>query len=265
MLKTYSSDEDRVKRLHPLIPTLTLEAAQTEVCSRTPTGACVIVDISKGRVVYRHRMDMLLHLSDANLKDLHDLILNDFYRLQVKAYCHAAGEILGTEGYAHLGKKGVKFVQVFPGKVQGRNYLDRKENSLILQQSEPFILEYPDSAHSFAVIDTYQIIAVHRGDYFPIAPMFMKDGLLLENETKIMVKNAIRYIYSRLPFKKRHLDILEILSKGKKSQDIAAILHIAESTVEAYRRDIRSVVKRIFPDLNEVKMAMKLREMGVFE
>lgn len=264
MCTTFPPDDDRIQKLSVRIRTVSMEDATHEIHSSLPNECKVIVDIQNRKVIDSHLFDFVFNLSKLTFPKLHDIILNDFYRCQVKCYCHAASNILVNiqESLAF----GTRFEITFPSKIEIRNPFGFIEKTLIYQVSEPIILILPNGEQTFASIDTYRMVGAYHSDYFPIRPYIKKGGVLLQEETRKMVESARLYIYEHLKifFTFKEIDVLELLSKGKDSREIARQFKITFETVETHRKHIRNKVKILFPDLNDIKMANKILQMGLF-
>jgi len=263
MQKDYSFDEKLVNQLTGRIRTLTREAVETEFCFNQLSGCSVLVDVRAREVVRSHRADMLLSLNKITMRDLNNLVRNEFYRIQVRCYGRSVQEILILNGFEHLAD-GTRYELTYPTNIPFKNYSGRKEYMLLRRVSEPIILQHEDGHNSFAAIDTYDIAGSHVGDYYHIKPMIKKNGLVLPRETEKMIAMAAPYIYKHLPYTDKELDILEQLASGASSQTIAARFNCTKTTVEVHRRNIREKFKVDFPDLSDSAMAQKLRDMGVF-
>ena len=89
-------------------------------------------------------------------------------------------------------------------------------------------------------------------------------GVLCQEQTQDLLRIAAPYIYNKLPFSTRQLDVLEELANGNDTNTIAKNLGIVPSTVETYRRDIRNIVKdKISTELNDIRFARHLRELMI--
>ncbi|MBK8968093.1 MAG: helix-turn-helix transcriptional regulator [Saprospiraceae bacterium] len=263
MQKDYSFAEKLEKQLNGRIRSLTREAVEREFYFNQLCGCFVLVDVRAREVVCSHRADMSLGLSKISMRDLNDLVFNEFYRIQVRCYGRAVQEMLIVKGFEHLAN-GTRYELTYPTRIPYKNYTGRKEFVLLRRVSEPIILQHEDGQNAFAAIDTYDIAGSHVGDYYHIKPMIKKNGLVLVRETEEMIARAAPFIYKNLPYTERQLDILEQLARGADSAAIAQAFNIAPFTVETHRRNIRNMFKEDFPDLSDMAIAKKLRDMGIF-
>lgn len=260
--KSFTSDPDFLRIVKRRVQTYTLSEA-IFICENNPMEANALLDIERGVVLRSVGFEGFLPKKKTiHLADLHSLILPPLFDVEVKAYCRSAREVLAMEGgEAHL--KGTHVEILFPSSVKRPNPFGGEDYQLMCITSRPCLIQYPDGSLSFGALNGFDVKGIYRKDYFPIHPIIRQGKREMVEESNMVVRMAAPYIFAQLKvLTPRELDITECLGKGCNNPEMAEILGISVFTVETTRRNIRKKVKALFPSLNEVGMAMRLKEMG---
>ena len=260
--KSSTSDPEFFRIVERRVPTYTLSEA-ISICEHSAMEANAVLDIDRGVVLRSVGFEGLLPKNGTiRLVDLHSLILPPFYDVVVKMYCRSAREVLAMEGgEAHL--KGTHVEMLFPSTVKRPNPFGGFDYQILCIKSRPCLIQYPNGGLSFGALNGFDVEGIYRNDYFPIHPIIRQGKREMVEESNMVIKMAAPYIFSHLKvFTSREWDLLEFLSKGYANPEIAAILEISVFTVETIRRNIKRKVKALFPSLNEVGVAIRLKEMG---
>ena len=196
------------------------------------------------------------------LEHLHGLILTQFYLVVVKSLCRALQEILVKDGFEHL--KGSYFEICCPSIVKRPNPFGGYDFRMLEVRSEPILIEWSEGNFSFAVILGLSLKGVYKREYMVIQPILMRnDDDELVKEANAAVVMAAKFIFKKLKiWTPRQYDVAELILEGRDNKEIAAEFGIVESTVETHKRNMKKRVKEVFPDLDHIDMAFKLREMG---
>jgi DNA-binding CsgD family transcriptional regulator len=261
MRKTnYNQDLGSLSKRLRRLSTLQVDNIMNTMLSYDKSICMALVDLNNNKILIQKRLDMLFGLpSNPTLEDFYKLISVEFYITLFKCYAYAAQNIL-LKNESLSGNFHYKYC--FQINTESTRKLGESYKLLVSLESEPIILETAEGDH-FACIEKYCTIDMSKDGYFP-KPLVINNGFICWDETKELLQIAAPYIYDRLPFTGREIDILEELADGSNTAKIATNLSIAPSTVEGFRRDIRKKVKsNISKELNDIKIASILKDLNV--
>jgi DNA-binding CsgD family transcriptional regulator len=246
---------------------LTLDNAKKEINEFNNPEVCAILtnrSLDKAKrdaIIFAHHVGRILHIN--NLEKTGEIYLhipNNFSKVIVEQGIESAIRILTDDSHSTGGYCfGITFPMYFKDLL---NY-EEPDGILVYQLCEPIILIQNDGTKIIASIDKFTVVNSCGDEYFPIRGRVTRDGVFKKKISDRVNESAYPNIRLALPFKHREIDVLQELVESNDSTLIGENLGITASTVEGYRRNIRNISKKIFPDLSDVQLAKKLRKLGI--